>query len=177
MNNLIGKAVICVILAGPLCYLPSALAIPLNRHVSSSVQLDSQNIANYTAILPTGRIVTPTGAINGTPNFPTMVAAEGDRIAVMANGATPFQTITFYDGKDLRRVDRLAAFSKVAPVKAMAYATPGGSGIAINPQHAGAAGVVYIPKKGVALKIAQAKATLAAESDPKAIPSSGSSSD
>ena len=172
MNNMIAKAVICVILAGPLCYLPSALANPLNRHVLSSVQLDSQNIANYTATLPTGRIVTPVGAINGTPNFPTMVAADGNRIAVLANGATPFQTITFYDGNNLRRVDRLAAFSKVAPVQPMAYATPGGSGIAINPQHAGAAGVVYIPKEGVALKIAQAKATLAAESDSQAIPSS-----
>ena len=172
MNNMIAKAVICVILAGPLCYLPSALANPLNRHVLSSVQLDSQNIANYTATLPTGRIVTPVGAINGTPNFPTMVAADGNRIAVLANGATPFQTITFYDGNNLRRVDRLAAFSKVAPVQPMAYATPDGSGIAINPQHAGAAGVVYIPKEGVALKIAQAKATLAAESDSQAIPSS-----
>ncbi|MBU2720843.1 quinoprotein amine dehydrogenase, beta chain-like protein, partial [Acidithiobacillus ferridurans] len=172
MMNMIRMAVICVIVAGPLCYLSSALATPLNRHVLSSVQLDAQNMENYTATLPTGRTVAPTGVINGTPNFPTMAAADGNRIAVMANGATPFQTITFYDGKDLRRVDRLAAFSKVAPVKPVAHATLGGSGIALNPLHAGAAGVVYVPKEGAALKIARAKAALAAESEPQAIPTS-----
>ena len=151
MNNMTRKAVISVIVAGSLCYLPSALATLLNRHVLSAVQLDSQNRVSYTATLPTGRIVTPTGVINGTPNFPTVVAADENRIAVMANGATPFQSITFYDGKDLQRIDRLVAFSRVAPVKPVAHATLGGSGIAINPQHAGAAGVVYVPRLFVRL--------------------------
>ncbi|NDU92989.1 MAG: quinoprotein amine dehydrogenase, beta chain-like protein [Ferrovum sp.] len=170
MNNMIRKAVTSAIAAGSLCYLPSALAMPLNRHVLSSVQLDSQNVANYTATLPTGRIVTPVGVINGTPNFPTMVAAQGGFIAVLANSATPFQTITFYSRNSLERLDRLAAFAKVAPTKPMAWATSGGNGTALNPEHAGAAGVVYVPKENAALKIRQAKATLAVESNPNPIP-------
>ena len=170
MNNMIRKAVTSAIAAVSLCYLPSALATPMNRHVLSSVQLDAQNIANYTATLPTGRIVTPAGIINGTPNFPTMVAAEGGFIAVLANGATPFQTITFYSRNSLERLDRLAAFAKVAPTRPMALATSGGNGIALNPEHAGAAGVVYVPKENAALKIRQAKATLAVESNPNPIP-------
>lgn len=171
-RNFVRMSVICSIFAGLLYNLPSALANPLDRQVLSAVQLDAQNKANYTAILPTGRSATPVGTINGTPNFPTMVAAYGDDVAVLANGATPFQTITFYDGKTLQRIDRLAAFSKVAPAQAMAFATPGGSGIAINPQHAGAAGVVYVPEEDASLKTAQAKASLAAESNPKVISTS-----
>ena len=122
------------------------------------------------AILPTGRFVTPAGMLNGTPNFPTMLAVQGHQVAVLANGATPFQTLTFYDVQTLKRLDRLAAFSKVAPPKPVTRATPGGSGIVENPLHAGPAGEVYVPAEGAAQKIAQAKATLAAESNPRAIP-------
>ena len=122
------------------------------------------------AILPTGRFVTPVGMLNGTPNFPTMLAVQGRQVAVLANGATPFQTLTFYEAQTLKRLDRLAAFSKVAPPKHIALATPGGSGTAENPLHAGSAGVVYVPKEDAAQKITQAKATLAAESNPRAIP-------
>lgn len=93
-------------------------------------------------ILPTWRKVTPVGSVVRTPNFPTKVAVIGTRIAVLANGATPFQTITWYS-MGLSRTTRLAAFSKVAPTKVTVLATPGGTGIAINPMHAGPAGVVY----------------------------------
>ena len=122
------------------------------------------------AVLPTGRIVAPVGKLNGTPNFPVMLVLQGNRVAVLANGATPFQTLTFYDAQTLKRLDRLAAFSKVAPPKPVALATSGGSGIVENPLHAGPAGEVYVPKEDAAQKIAHAKATLAAERNPRAIP-------
>ena len=122
------------------------------------------------AILPTGRAVAPVGRLNGTPNLPTMLAIRGNQVAVLANGATPFQTLTFYDAQTLKRIDRLAAFSKIVPTKPVALATRGGSGIALNPLHTGATGTVYVPKEDAVQKIAQAKATLAAESNPIAIP-------
>ncbi|MHB1749416.1 MAG: hypothetical protein ACYCR3_04780, partial [Acidithiobacillus sp.] len=78
--------------------------------------------------------------MNGTPNLPTMLAIRGNQVAVLANGATPFQTLTFYDAQTLKRIDRLAAFSKIVPTKPVALATLGGSGIALNPLHTGATG-------------------------------------
>ncbi len=142
----------------------------VKRSVWQPVQVTTNNRSRYTAILPTGRKASPVGVINGTPNFPTMVASSDGEVTVLANGATPFQTLTFYDAGTLKRIDRLAAFSKLAPKKPAAIATSGGSGIAKNPAHTGPAGVVYIPKKHAAFKIAAAKATLLAESNPKAIP-------
>ena len=121
-------------------------------------------------VLPTGRALAPVGSLNGTPNLPTMLAVQDGRVAVLANGATPFQTITFYDAQTLHRQDRLATFPKAAPSKPVALTTPGGSGILLNPLHAGSAGTVYVPQENAARKIAQAKATLAAESNPRAIP-------
>lgn len=141
-------------------------AAPTVRNVWMPATVSGANQEIYSATLPTGRKVTPVGTINGTPNFPTMIAAQGPDIAVLANGATPFQTITLYNGQNLNRLSRLAVFSKVAPHKPRIRATPGGSGIALNPEHTGAAGVVYIPKDPAAVKIVDAKATLAAESNP-----------
>ena len=135
-----------------------------NIWAPATVSATDQEI--YSATLPTGRKISPVGTINGTPNFPTMIAAQGKNIAVLANGATPFQTITLYNGQGLRRLWRLAVFPQAAPRKPRVRATPGGSGIALNPKHTGAAGVVYIPKDPPAVKILDAKATLAAESNP-----------
>lgn len=122
------------------------------------------------AILPTGRTVAPVGRLNGAPNLPTMLAIHGNQVAVLANGATPFQTLTFYDAETFNPIDRLAAFSKLVPNQLVALATRGGSGIALNRLHTGASGTVYVPKEDAAQKIAQGKATLVAESNPTAIP-------
>jgi hypothetical protein len=46
------------------------------------------------------------------PNFVTQVVPIGDRVAVMANGATRAQTITLYDRKSLRRVAEITAYKK-----------------------------------------------------------------
>ncbi len=140
------------------------------RSVWQPVQVTENNRSHFTAILPTGRKVSPVGVINGTPNFPTMVAISDGEIAVLANGATPFQTITFYDAKTLDRIDRFAAFSEFALNSPMAIATLSGMGIADNPAHTGAAGTVYIPSKHSAFKIIAAEKTLMAEINPKSIP-------
>ena len=141
------------------------------RNVWVPTAVSAANQKTYSATLPTGRKISPVGTINGTPNFPTMIAAQGPDIAVLANGATPFQTITLYNGQSLSRLARLAAFPQAAPRKPRVRATPGGSGIALNPRHTGAAGVVYIPKDPAAIKIVDAKATLAAESNPHPVQS------
>ncbi|MHB1302332.1 MAG: bifunctional YncE family protein/alkaline phosphatase family protein [Acidiphilium sp.] len=64
---------------------------------SSPVTITKTNQAIYTHNLPTGRRVSPVGIIAATPNFPTGIAIIGNRIAVLANGATRTQSITFYD--------------------------------------------------------------------------------
>ena len=135
------------------------------------VYITQSNQKLYTAILPTGRKISPVGSINGTPNFPTIVTAMGDRLAVLANGDTPFQTITLYKLNTLQRINRLAAFSDMATDKSVTRAILGG-GVALNPLHTGAAGVSNGVNEDPAQKIAQADATLAAESNPKTIPTS-----
>jgi sugar lactone lactonase YvrE len=141
------------------------------RNVWAPITVFGANQKILSATLPTGRVVSPVGTINGTPNLPTMVAAVGPNIAVLANGATPFQTLTLYDARTLSRVSRLAVFPKVAPHVPVALATPGGNGIALNPQHTGAAGVAYVPKEPADVKIADAEAALVAESNPHPVSS------
>ncbi|MGC9128501.1 MAG: quinoprotein amine dehydrogenase, beta chain-like protein, partial [Acidithiobacillus sp.] len=110
--------------------------------VAQPVQISAANRDEYTGILPTWRRVTPVGSVVSTPNFPTQVAVAGGQVAVLANGATPFQTITWFD-PELQRETRFAALGKAVPPKPVAFATPGGTAIAIDPAHAGAAGTAY----------------------------------
>ncbi|MDG6913119.1 MAG: bifunctional YncE family protein/alkaline phosphatase family protein [Nitrososphaerota archaeon] len=133
------------------------------------VRIRARNRARFVGILPTGRRVTPVGRIVSTPNFPTGVAVSGGRVAVLANGSTPWQTITWYTS-DLDRVSRLAAFSEVAPPHRIVLTTPGGSGLAINPRYTGPAGVVYTTDQPASVRRQEALETLRAEENPQPIP-------
>ena len=84
------------------------------RNLHGPIRINPGNKDWVTHVLPTGRIVSPVGLVNGAPNFVTAVVPLGDHIAVMANGATRAQTITLYDRKSLRRVAEIAAYKKDA---------------------------------------------------------------
>ena len=154
-----------------LCILPSGPRAFAGTHSPSKAvwepaTISAANQGTYSATLPTGRKVSPAGTINGTPNFPTMIAAGGKSVAILANGDTPFQTITLYNSQTLKRLSRLAVFPGKKPQTLTVEATKGGTGVVVSPKHAGAAGVVYVPKETASAKIANAKAALAAESNP-----------
>lgn len=83
-------------------------------NINGPIQINAENKDWVTHVLPTGRIVSPVGLVNGSPNFVTDVVPFGDQIAVMANGATRAQTITLYDKKTLKRVAEIAAYKKAA---------------------------------------------------------------
>ncbi len=87
-----------------------ARPIPNDRDVSRPVIISPVNRANYTHILPTGRVTSPVGRINGTPNLATAVAVSGHDLLVLANGAARAQTITSYDARTLVRIGQLAAY-------------------------------------------------------------------
>ena len=53
------------------------------------------------AVLPSGRRLTPVGRLAATPNFPTGVVALDDTLAVIGNGAGPVQTIRLFAAGDL----------------------------------------------------------------------------
>jgi DNA-binding beta-propeller fold protein YncE len=74
---------------------------------ASPVTITPANLAAYTHELPAGRAVTPVGTIVATPNFPTGVAIVGDRIAVLANGASRAQSIVLFDRATLTEVASL----------------------------------------------------------------------
>jgi len=137
--------------------------------VAQPVQITAANRDEYTGILPTWRRVTPVGTVVSTPNFPTQVAVADGRVAVLANGATPFQTITWFDG-DLTRLARFAALSKAVPPKRVAFATPGGTAIAIDPAHTGAAGTAYTTAQTASVLQQEAEDSLKAEANPKPVP-------
>jgi len=88
----------------------SAHAASNTQDVTRSVTLTAANRAAYTHILPTGRITSPVGMINGTPNFATAVLPLGHIILVLANGATPTQTITLYNARDLQKIGQVAGY-------------------------------------------------------------------
>ncbi len=90
----------------------SAQAHPTSndRDVSRPVTVNAANRATYTHLLPTGRVTSPVGTINGTPNFATAAALSGNVLLVLANGATPAQTITSYDAHTLAPIDQMAAY-------------------------------------------------------------------
>lgn len=76
------------------------------------ITITRANQSRYTHILPTGRAVSPTGTIVATPNFPTAVIILGNRIAVLANGATRTQSISLYDAKTLAPAGSILAQPK-----------------------------------------------------------------
>jgi DNA-binding beta-propeller fold protein YncE len=145
---------------------PMAFADP--ALVAQPMQITAANRSEFTGILPTWRRVTPVGTVVSTPNFPTQVAVAGDRIGVLANGATPFQTITWFD-PHLQRLARFAALSKPVPPKPVAFATPGGTAIAIDPEHTGAAGTAYATAQTASVLQKEAEDSLKAESNPQAV--------
>ncbi|MDA8191319.1 MAG: quinoprotein amine dehydrogenase, beta chain-like protein, partial [Gammaproteobacteria bacterium] len=87
-----------------------ARPIPNDRDVGRPVTIDPANRPTYTHILPTGRVTSPVGRINGTPNFATAAALSGHDLLVLANGATRAQTITSYDAHSLARIGQMAAY-------------------------------------------------------------------
>ena len=137
--------------------------------VPRPVRIRPRNRAFFVGILPTGRKVTPVGRIVSTPNFPTNVAVSGRGVVVLANGSTPWQTLTWYTPA-LNRVARLAAFSGVAPPRRVALATPGGSGLAIDPRRTGPAGVVYTTNQPARVRREEALEALRAEENPTPVP-------
>ena len=84
------------------------------RDINGPIHIQAANQGSVTHVLPTGRIVSPVGLVNGAPNFVTAVVPLGDHIAAMANGATRAQTITLYDQHTLHRVAEIAAYKKEA---------------------------------------------------------------
>ncbi|MEM4098970.1 MAG: alkaline phosphatase family protein [Candidatus Micrarchaeaceae archaeon] len=105
--------------------LTSILAFPVSgfgytkvmntRDINGAIRITAENRDWVTHVLPTGRIVSPVGMVNGAPNFVTSVIPLGGQIAVMANGATRAQTITLYDRKGLHRIAEIAAYKKKGP--------------------------------------------------------------
>ena len=80
------------------------------RDVTRAVSVSAANRARYTHILPTGRVTSPVGLINGTPNMATAVKILDHKVLVLANGATPTQTITVYRASDLVPIAHIAAY-------------------------------------------------------------------
>ena len=147
----------------PLCGASQRYLVP------APVRVTARNQSRYTGILPTWRRVTPVGTIVSTPDFPTKVLSVSGHVLVLANGATPFQTVTWY-GFDLRRQARLAAISAQAPTRPTVITAAKGSAKALIPRHTGAAGWVYSTNQPVKVRVAEAMAAAKAEENPHAIP-------
>ena len=140
---------------------PSALSEPVT--VTAAVR------SLYTGVLPTWRRVAPVGTIVSTPNFPTRVLGVGAHVLVLANGATPYQTVTWYD-RDLRQRARLAAFSRSAPARATIASSQNGLTQAIDPRHPDAGGTVYVPAQASTPRMVEARATARTERSATAVP-------
>ena len=149
--------------------LPTLCTATQRYVVPAPVEVTAANRSHYMGILPTWRRVTPVGTLISTPDFPTKVLSIPGHVLVLANGATPFQTVTWY-GLDLRRQARLAAFSEQAPTTPTVITAAKGSAKALNPRHTGAAGWVYSTNQPMKLREAEAVAALRAEENPQAIP-------
>ena len=89
---------------------------------SAPVTITKTNQAIYTHSLPTRRRVSPVGTIAATPNFPTGIVVIGNRIAVLANGATHAQSISFYHRNKLTLAGQVLAVPKTTKVPAPAGA-------------------------------------------------------
>ncbi|XXY96018.1 bifunctional YncE family protein/alkaline phosphatase family protein [Acidithiobacillus sulfuriphilus] len=85
------------------------------RNITGPIASNPADQGWVTHVLPTGRIVSPVGLVNGSPNFVTSVIPYGDQIAAMANGATRAQTITLYAQGSLRHEGEVAAYKEMPP--------------------------------------------------------------
>jgi len=132
MKHLLSSSFVKILFLGGLC--PLAVASPVvasydnaggisapsmiperdTRDLLAPVTVDAANQDWVTHVLPTGRIVSPVGTVNGTPNFATnAIPLQNGLIAVLANGATRAQTVTLYDPHNLKSVAQLAAYKKL----------------------------------------------------------------
>lgn len=84
--------------------MPRFNAIPLFFVLIGSVTCASaaQTPVRQTAVLPSGRLLTPVGQIVATPNFPTQMALSGDSLAVLAGGASKVQGIQRFSADSLQ---------------------------------------------------------------------------
>ncbi|MHB1749053.1 MAG: bifunctional YncE family protein/alkaline phosphatase family protein [Acidithiobacillus sp.] len=101
-----------VFMAMPAVSLAYTQAPSNTRDLTGPIQVSADNRNLVTHVLPTGRIVSPVGLVNGAANFVTQVVPMAGHIAAMANGATHAQTITVYAQRDLRKISRVAAYKK-----------------------------------------------------------------
>ena len=83
------------------------------RNITGPVAINATDRDGVTHVLPTGRIVSPVGLVNGSPNFVTAVIPDGDQIAAMANGATRAQSITLYAQGSLKHEGEVAAYKGI----------------------------------------------------------------
>ncbi|WP_449369985.1 bifunctional YncE family protein/alkaline phosphatase family protein [Thiomonas sp.] len=77
---------------------PLALALLCTIACASAAQA----AAAQTAVLPSGRLLTPVGQLAQTPNFPTQLAISAGRVAVLAGGASKLQGIQMVSADDLQ---------------------------------------------------------------------------
>ncbi len=98
-----------------------------SRDITGPIAINAANSGRVTHVLPTGRIVSPVGTVNGSPNFVTQVVEFGDDVAALNNGAARAQAVTLYAGKTLHRLAHFVAYgeSKEAPAPGLPSATLG----------------------------------------------------
>ncbi len=89
----------------------------INKKILKPVNISKNNYKDYIFKLPTGRYISPIGILNKTPNFSTNVVTHGKYIAVVANGATFFQTIIIYNRKTLKEVSQYRAYKQKKFIK------------------------------------------------------------
>ena len=117
-----------------------ACASPNRWDVTRAVAISAANRARYTHILPTGRVASPVGVINGTPNMATAVLAAGPDVLVLANGAAHAQTVTVYKASHLMPIAHIAAYQTAAARSARQATLALGhqdffQGLALGPHH------------------------------------------
>ncbi|WP_298154154.1 hypothetical protein, partial [Metallibacterium sp.] len=83
------------------------------------------------AVLPSGRVVTPAGQLAATPNFPVAVTVQDGAVAVIDGGANKRQSLRLYASSDLRAltaIDTLlgGARAQDAPGAVVAQGAQGG---------------------------------------------------
>ena len=62
-----------------------------------------------TAVLPSGRLLTPVGTLAATANFPNQIAVTGSSIVVLDGGASKRQSLRVFDAADLQPRGGIAA--------------------------------------------------------------------
>lgn len=95
-------------LSGPLHADPHS--VRNTRDVTGPITVNLADQSWVTHVLPTGRIVSPVGHVNGSPNFVTAIVPFGRDVVVLANGATRAETLSFYARSTLIRKGRIAAY-------------------------------------------------------------------